>query len=284
MVAIDDTVYVIGGIDDERNTVDDLRVYSTASDQWSTAAPLPAPLHHVGAAVYDGKIYLLGGLRADFSAVGSTFEYDPQSDEWTPKTAMPAGSERGGAAVAVQGDVIVIVGGQDGSTSSALVSAYNPVLDSWDTDYPALPVARNHLVGAVVDDIVFAIGGRDGGIGGIMSRVDALEAGVWTSRADMPTARGGMAAGVVAGQIAVVGGEGNPADGSAGVFPDVQLYDPQSDSWRILADMPRPRHGMGAVGVGSRLYVPGGADRQGFAAVADHDALELAVPSTASEL
>jgi len=37
--------------------------------------------------------------------------------------------------------------------------------------------------------------------------------------------------------------------------------------------MPSTRHGMGAVGIGVALYVPGGADQQAFAAVATHEVL-----------
>ena len=37
--------------------------------------------------------------------------------------------------------------------------------------------------------------------------------------------------------------------------------------------MPTPRHGMGGAGVGDSFYVPGGANRAGFAAVATHEVL-----------
>ena len=43
--------------------------------------------------------------------------------------------------------------------------------------------------------------------------------------------------------------------------------------------MRTPRHGMGAATVGGALYVPGGADVQGFGAV---DVVERFVPASAS--
>jgi N-acetylneuraminic acid mutarotase len=83
----------------------------------------------------------------------------------------------------------------------------------------------------------------------------------------MPTARGGTAAGVVDGKIYVVGGEGNGAAAS-GVFPQVEEYDPATDTWTSRGEMLTPRHGMGAAGFDGGLYVPGGATTQGFGAVA----------------
>ena len=43
------------------------------------------------------------------------------------------------------------------------------------------------------------------------------------------------------------------------VFPESWLYDPASDNWSALPDMPSPRHGLGAVVVGQQIYVIGGA-------------------------
>ena len=91
----------------------------------------------------------------------------------------------------------------------------------------------------------------------------------------MPTARAGFGLSVVGGEIFVAGGEGN-VDDERGVFPQTEGYDPASDSWRAVIDMRTPRHGMGATAVAGALYVPGGADRQQFAAV---DILERFVPT-----
>jgi hypothetical protein len=47
------------------------------------------------------------------------------------------------------------------------------------------------------------------------------------------------------------------------VFPETDAYDPTTNTWRTLTNMRTPRHGMGAAGVGAKLYVPGGATAQG---------------------
>ena len=55
------------------------------------------------------------------------------------------------------------------------------------------------------------------------------------------------------------------------MFAEVEIYQPETESWRAVLPMRTPRHGMGAAVVDGTLYVPGGADRQGFAAVATHE-------------
>jgi N-acetylneuraminic acid mutarotase len=68
-------------------------------------------------------------------------------------------------------------------------------------------------------------------------------------------------------KLYVFGGEGNAAS-TSGVFPNVDEYDPATDSWRALPALGMPRHGFGAAAIGDRVYLPGGANRQGGGAVA----------------
>ena len=53
------------------------------------------------------------------------------------------------------------------------------------------------------------------------------------------------------------------ARGGGGVFADAWEYDPREDRWRAVADMTRPRHGLGAVAIGDAIYVVGGAAKAG---------------------
>ena len=168
---------------------------------------------------------------------------------------MPAGTERGSAAIGVIAGKVYVAGGlADGPLAD--FSSYDPATDTWDTTLPDLPEPLDHLMGAVVGDTLYAIGGRSGDIEAVKSSVYAFSPSSpsWIPRAPMPSARGGAAAGVVNAQVLVVGGEGNGGTAS-GVFPQTESYDPVADTWTRLADMPVPRHGMGAAGIGETLYV-----------------------------
>jgi N-acetylneuraminic acid mutarotase len=76
----------------------------------------------------------------------------------------------------------------------------------------------------------------------------------WLSASPMPEARTEVAAAVVRGEIAVVGGLTENGDASA----RVDAYSPSRDRWRRLPDLPIGVHHALAASDGVRLYVVGG--------------------------
>ena len=73
--------------------------------------------------------------------------------------------------------------------------------------------------------------------------------------------RGGIGAATIrGGRIVVAGGEEG-----AGTIREVELYNPRTRRWRRLPDLPTPRHGLGVVSRGNRVYVAEGGDRPGLA-------------------
>lgn len=264
-------ILVFGGFDGSGAIVASVEAYDPASDTWrSDIAPLPVAMHHANVADVGGRIYVTGFLRElGFEPDGRVFEYDPEIDRWQERSPMPAGSERGASGVAVIDGRIYVAGGLGGGARAAF-SSYDPASDTWET-LPDLPKPLDHLAAGAVDGIFYVLGGRGGSIAALSASVFAYDPQTreWTPRADMPTPRGGVAAAVLNGRIFVLGGEGNRAEGSAGVFPEVEAYDPASDTWEVLEPMALPRHGMGAAALGGRIYVPGGGIRQAFGPVAD---------------
>ncbi|HET9036872.1 MAG TPA: kelch repeat-containing protein, partial [Myxococcaceae bacterium] len=160
---------------------------------------------------------------------------------------------------------IVVAGGLRGGDSVTDASVFDPGSDAWSPLQP-LAVARDHLAAANVGGRVYAATGRDHGA--LRTALEVLDVanGSWSRRADIPTARGGVAAAALSGRLVVLGGEGN-SDDPAGIFHEVESYDPSSDTWRADPPMRTARHGIGAAVVGDRLYVPGGATQEGFGAV-----------------
>jgi N-acetylneuraminic acid mutarotase len=276
VVELDGIIYVLGGFDVSGTTLNRVSAYEVATNTWSNVAPLPLAVHHVNAAVVGGKIYVVGSLEANFSSHGGVWEFDPSQNAWTTLSDMPAGTERGSSAVGVIDGTIYLAGGFRSLGSVSDVSSYTPSSQQWNTTLDDLPTALNHLAGQAVGGKFYVLGGRTVGIGDIVGEVQVYDPALasWSAGAPMPTARGGMASGVVDGRIVLVGGEGN-TNVSSGVFPQVEVYDPQADSWAALPDMVTPRHGMGAVGYQGSLYVPGGATVQGYGATEVHESLRL---------
>lgn len=163
-----------------------------------------------------------------------------------------------------------------------MVSAYDTVARTW-TLLPAaaslLPAPRDHAGAAVVGDTFYVLGGRAYSQANVSDTVFALDlydmASGWRVRdAKMPTARGGLSVGIVGDKVYTFGGEGNPAADSNGVFNNTEAYDTVRDSWEKLTPMEAPRHGTYAVGVGGRVYIPGGGTAESGAPVATFDFFE----------
>jgi N-acetylneuraminic acid mutarotase len=89
---------------------------------------------------------------------------------------------------------------------------------------------------------------------GLTSPGPAAE-GIWTKKADMPTARMLLGACVVDGKVYVVGGSPAPHVG----FSAVEEYDPRTDTWTRKTAMPTPRAGLGVSAVNGKIYAVGGS-------------------------
>lgn len=265
VAAIDDQIFVVGGLDEQGGSLARVEIFDPRSGAWRNGADAPIRFHHPNVAAADGRLWVVGALGDEFRALGDVLAYDPATDRWDQRTAMPTGSERGAGAAVTLADRIVVVGGYRGSALGE-VSSYDFRSDAWSS-LPPLPTKRDHLVAGAVQGVVYAIGGRDGGH---TSRVDALVGDSWQSRQPMPTSRAGSAAAVVDESIYVFGGEGEGAP-ERGVFDQVESYDPSRDAWTSHSAMRSPRHGIGAGVVGGVVWIPGGADVQGFAAVASNE-------------
>lgn len=256
-------VLVAGGFRANGSTANTLEIYDVAANAWSMAAPMPVAVNHPGAAAVNGGFYVVGGALASGASTNAVQEYDPARNEWALRTAMP--TARNAVVTGVRGGRIYVAGGAPGGRE---LEAYDPVADRWET-LPLMPTPRNHVAGGFVGDRLFAIGGRPPNTLATNEAFDAA-ARTWSARAAMPTGRSGHGAAVVRGCVYVFGGEGN-AGRPDGVFPQNEAYDPRTNTWEALAPMPTPRHGIGAVAVGDRIFIPGGATVQGFGTTAAHE-------------
>ena len=88
--------------------------------------------------------------------------------------------------------------------------------------------------------------------------VDPTKLERWQELAPMPEARVGLAAVAYDSQIYAIAGEG-----PTGVSGSVFRYDIETDTWERLLDKPIPVTDVKGVLIGEKIYVPGGAGRDG---------------------
>jgi N-acetylneuraminic acid mutarotase len=270
VAAVAGEVYVIGGY--TPNATASVHAYNPTTRMWRTRRDFPTVLNHANAAVVGNTLYVTGFYVMSSMTMASrqVFAYDPAADEWTERTGMPENTQRATGCVAVLGNTIYLFGGARGMTVTD-ASAYDTVADEWET-LPALPEAREHCAAGAIDGILYIAAGRSGGITGFRPSTIAYDptTRMYSQKTPITTPRGGVASAVLDGRLFVFGGEGNPAVGSNGVFPNIEAYDPVSNSWEALPALDIPRHGYGAATLDGRIYLAGGATMQGFGAVADH--------------
>jgi N-acetylneuraminic acid mutarotase len=269
VAALGGELFVIGGF--TPGATDSVEAYDPASNTWRSIAPFPSVLHHANVAVVGERLYVAGFyVGSSFTdASGSVFEYDPGLDTWTARAPLPAGTERASACVAALDGVMYLFGGaRNGSVADA--SAYEPASDTWRA-LPRLPEAREHCAAGAIGGRIVIAGGRADGIGGFQPNTWVFDPQTedYAPGAPLLTARGGVAGAVLGERLFIFGGEGNASDPS-GVFPQVEAYDPATDTWEAFPDMLFPRHGLGAAADADRIYLPGGASQQGFGAEDTH--------------
>ncbi len=268
-VAVNGEVYVMGGIDADRSNTEIVEAYNVVTGVWSEKATLPPTLHHLAASVVDGKIYVMGGYFSGFSPTDRVFEYNPDSDRWTEKSPMPV--RRGGHIAVTIEDKIYVVGGEQSGVALTNNQVYDPATDSWQELAP-MPTAREHLAAAALNGKMYVVGGRQRE-GGALNNLRTVEAydpitDTWdASPANLPISSGGLAVAALHGRLYAFGGEFFE-DGDSGVYDMTAEYNPELNTWRNLAPMPEPRHGIGAVAVADTIFIIGGGPIAGFGTTA----------------
>ncbi|XP_074014166.1 kelch-like protein 36 isoform X2 [Numenius arquata] len=95
MCTLQDSIYSIGGSDDNIETMarfDILSVesYSPQCNQWTRVAPLLQANSESGVAVWEGKIYILGGYSWEETVFSKTVQvYDKEKNKWYKGTDLP---------------------------------------------------------------------------------------------------------------------------------------------------------------------------------------------------
>jgi hypothetical protein len=162
-------IYLMGGrTGGQKTTVALNEVYDPLTDSWTTKEEMPYPVVGYASEVVNGKIHVIGGqnefhdpddpINTDHNQI-----YNPENDTWSlgaplPTVVLDAGA---GATTGIMAPKrIYVIGGLPGGGGEAIkiTQAYDPENDRWEF-CASMPTARAWLAVAVVDDVVYAIGG-----------------------------------------------------------------------------------------------------------------------------
>jgi N-acetylneuraminic acid mutarotase len=219
---------------------------------WKVAAASPAKRFEGYSRAVNGKLYTFGGYTAVnvFGVNESVDVYDPATNQWTDLGKAPIAETHAGVAVDDAHGWIYFVGGLKGlynGIATTDVWKYDTNSNSW-SQLPSLPVAMAAGGAALVNNQLHYFGGIkadsryiDYGDHYILNLND-LAGGTarWTTAASMPTPRDHFATETVGGKIYILGGEIGH-DLLHEQQYEVDVYDPSTDAWTRLADMPIAR-------------------------------------------
>ncbi|XP_068117027.1 kelch-like protein 36 [Hyperolius riggenbachi] len=96
MCTLDDSIYAIGGSDDNQDSMDrfdilSVECYSPQCDQWTRIAPLMQPNSESGVAVWGGRIYILGGYSWESTTFSRMVQiYDKDRKKWEKGPDLPS--------------------------------------------------------------------------------------------------------------------------------------------------------------------------------------------------
>src|SRR5665647_2922695 len=171
---VNDKIYLIGGKKYSSTTpffneTNINEVYDLTNDSWSTKTPVPTAVQGYASVVFNSKIYVMGGslesLALDKTLLsGASQVFDPQNNSWSIAANLP-NTVSYGAAGTTEGYMapsrIYYIGGYSVGKFTGQAQAYNSENNSWSIA-EAMPTSRAYLGIAVVNDILYAIGGFDG--------------------------------------------------------------------------------------------------------------------------
>jgi N-acetylneuraminic acid mutarotase len=184
---------------------------------------------------------------------------------WTSQLADPTAREY--AASAVLDGKLYVAGGQithSGSTpgpATNTVSVYDPASNTWSSAHP-MPTARMGLTLTAHDGKLYAIGGRtDGFSASSVGKVEIYDPATnsWAIGSEVGfTPRYHAAAAVLPqtsfGDLIVVAG----GEAESNVLATVQGYNPNTNAWVGLQDLPTARGQLGMAAADGKLYAIGG--------------------------
>lgn len=258
-------------------------IFPSMAVGWEQVTKLPTLRVAMASAAVGDHIYLIGGFNKDENLGGSAPPlsrvdvYDIQTNTWHQVSGMLT-PRIGSRAAVFSGDIYVFGGYIRMALRNALrkktvytktIEVYDTRTDTW-TKKRDMPTLRSSFGTAVVDGKIYIIGGNvhNKQLGkqvstGLVEVYDPLTER-WERGADMPTKRGWLNVAVVDGKIYVLGGYILLEQG-LGLDVDrysrrIEEYNPKTNSWRRLPDIPIFKHDFSTVVVDNEIYTIGGYD------------------------
>lgn len=231
---------------------------------WESRANAPLGRSEAQGAAVDGRMYVFGGFSSGWTTTPRSDVLDTATNAWSRLPDMP--EELTHSAVVVDGRTIWLLGGYVGDHPGPATRntwKFDTTARTWSRG-PALPAARGAGGAAIVGRQLYFFSGTSRVAGSTADPDQAdtwvldLDGGTtWTAKAPLPNPRNHIAAASVDGKVYAIGGQHNENE-SSGLQSDVHRYDPRTDVWQEVADLPVARsHAVAEIRNGQIVLIGG---------------------------
>lgn len=263
--------YAFGG----RNT-HSVDIYDPVTRTWSAGAESPLEMHHFQAITYKDEIWVIGAFTGPYpkeEPIAFLWVYNPGQDRWRTAGRLPDGRHRGSGGVVEYNDKFYLLcGNQLGHYTghNTWFDEFDPRTGEWKT-MPDAPHTRDHFHAAIVNDKLYAAGGRNSSamtnsvIDATFGEVDVFDfsTNTWSSlpaSAHIPTQRAGTTVVVDGDRLIVMGGESGV---QVPAHSEVEALDTKTNTWTKLHPMLQGRHGTQAIFYQGQVFLAGGSSDRG---------------------
>ena len=234
---------------------------------WTRKADFPRERHEARGGTINGKMWIFGGFYSNAElATGQVDYYDIAANKWVtlPKYGPMPHTH---SSTVIDGTAIYFVGGLygnfPGDQATREVWKFETTTQVWSQPFPDLPEALSAGGASIINGKLHYIGGSkadritDSGRHLVLDMANP-SAG-WTDAPALPNARTHFSTVTLDEKIYVVGGQ-HGHEQHTGQLADVHRYDPATQQWTKLADLPTPKsHAENATFVlNGKIYMAGG--------------------------
>lgn len=253
------------------NTVEVFDPFSGANGSWSTLDTMPLGVTHTDAVVIDNEIWLIGGFIGNHGGppTDTVQIYSPATDTWRPGPTLPEPHASGAAALL--GRKVHVIGGLEPTRSTMedhhMVYDLNNPTAGWDTISAARPPEpRDHAGYGSMYGKIYIVGGQTGHDGPIPTYdknelyvYDPIE-NSWTLEDTLPQARSHIETGTFTTDGLLILSGGNTSPCCPALFKSIITYNPVTQVWDTLCNMPTWLSNPAAKIIGNKFILAHGGE------------------------
>nr|XP_054768944.1 kelch-like protein 26 [Lytechinus pictus] len=251
---------LVGGDDTTGAPIDRTFTFNPMVGDWTEGTQMPICRLDHASAVLNGLLYVAGGQHSAHSkaadSIGTVHAYDTKTSTWTQ--LCPMQKRRAVFTMNSLNNRLYAVGGKNAHGSLASVEFYDPASETWTYVSHMYTGLFGHA-SVVLDDKIYVSGGVVAG----RHFTNALQcyhpkSDKWIHMSPMSSKRAFHMMGAVGGKLYVFGGNTRNSSAKRIDCESMECYDPDTDRWETIENMPRPVCFAAAAALEDRIYVFGG--------------------------